>query len=183
MTLVALFEKVELLSLPMESIAHSMETMGTMCSGTLVTGDRYTVSQTADNQGSVFVHDSLSNDTTEISRDTASLGNTGETSSLSLGGLYSDGSGVKTIQDVIHMTPESSVLTSITDTAVSSITIDGSISWNKDDCCLYMAEDKVFRFKYNPGTSTEAPRLSLEALDQAGTSYIPKFEVEKSSWT
>lgn len=180
MTLVVLFENVDLLSLPMESIARSMDSMGPMCSGTLVTGDRFAVSQTMDNQGSVFVHDSTANDTTEISRDTAVLETTGESSSLSLGGLYSDGSGVKTIQDVIHMTPTSSVLTSITDSSVSSITIDGSISWNKDDCCLYMAEDKVFRFKYNVGTTTEASRLSLEALNQAGTAYIPKFEVEKS---
>jgi hypothetical protein len=181
MTLVALFEKVDLLSLPIESLAHGMDSMGTVCSGTLVTGDRFTVSQNLDNQESVFVHDSVDNETTEISRDTAVLETTGGASSLSLGGLYSDTSGVKTIQDIIHMTPESSVLTSIEDSSVSSIVIDGSISWNRDDCCLYMAEDRVFRFKYNAGTSTEPPRLSLEALNQAGDSYIPKFEVEKTS--
>lgn len=181
MTLVVLFEKVQLLSLPMESMAHNMDSMGATCSGTLVTGDRYTVSQTIDNRGSVFVHDSTDNDTTEISRDTAVLESSGDTSSLSLGGLYSDGSGVKTIQDVIHMTPDRSVLTSIADSSVASIIIDGSISWNKDDCCLYMAEDKVFRFKYNSGSDLEPPRLSLEALDQAGATYIPKFEVEKGS--
>jgi len=180
MTLVVLFEKVELLSLPLETIAQSMDSLGTMCSGTVVTGDRYSVSQTIDNQGSVFVHDSIANSTTEISRDTAVLETTGNSSSLSLGGLYANSSGVKTIQDVIQMTPESSVVTSINGSIVSSITIDGSISWNKDDCCLYLSENRVFRFKYNPGTDTELPRLSLEALNQAGTSYIPKFEVERS---
>jgi len=180
MTLVVLFEKVELLSLPLETIAQNMDSMGTMCSGTVVTGDRYSVSQTIDNQGSVFVHDPNENSTTEISRDKALLETTGESSSLSLGGLYTNNSGVKTIQDIIQMTPESSVVTSINGTAVSSITIDGSISWNRDDCCLYLSENRIFRFKYNPGTDTESPRLSLEALNQAGTSYIPKFEVERS---
>lgn len=181
MTLVVLFEKVDLLSLPMASIAESMESMGPMCSGTLVTGDRFAVSHTSGNQGSVFIHDSNEDDTVEISRDTSTLENTGETSSLVLGGLYSDSSGVRTIQDVVQMTPEKSVLTSITESSVSSITIDGSISWNKDDCCLYLSEDKVFRFRYNPGTNTDAPRLSLEALNQSGTEYTPKFEVEKNS--
>lgn len=179
MTLVVLFEKVELLSLPLESFKESVDNMGPMLSGTLVTGDRFTVSQSVDNQGSVFVHDPLSDDTTEISRETSKLETTGESSSLLLGGLYSDTSGVKTIQDVIKMSAESTVLTSISDTAVSSVTIDGSISWNKNDCCLYMSEDKIFRFKYNNDTDT--PRLSLEALNQSGTAYIPKFEVEKNS--
>ncbi len=181
MTLVVLFEKVDLLSLPMASVAESMESMGPVCSGTLVTGDRFAVSHTPGNQGSVFVHDSNTGDTVEISRDTSILETTGDTSSLVLGGLYSDDSGVRTIQDVVKMTPEKSVLTSITNSSVASITIDGSISWNKDDCCLYLSEDKVFRFRYNPGTNTDAPRLSLEALDQSGTGYIPKFEVEKYS--
>lgn len=181
MTLVILFEKVDLLSLPMESIAESMESMGPMCSGTLVTGDRFTVAHTSGNQGSVFVHDPNEDDTIEISRDTSTLDTTGDTSSMVLGGLYSDISGVRTMQDVIKMTPESSVVTSITNSAVSSITIDGSISWNKDDCCLYLSEDKVFRFKYNSGTDTDSPRLSLEALNQSGTDYIPKFEVEKNA--
>lgn len=179
MTLVVLFEKVDLLSLPMASVAESMRTMGSMCSGTLVTGDRFTVSHDTDNQGSVFIHDPVENDTIEISRDTAVLEATGESSSFSLGSLYADVSGVKTIQDVVHMTPEKTVMSSISETSVSSITIDGSISWNKDDCCLYLSEDQIFRFKYNPGTNTEPPRLSLEALNQSGTAYIPKFEVEK----
>ena len=181
MTLVVLFENVNLLSLPLESLAHDMDSMGTMCSGTLVTGDRFCVSQSLDNQGSVFVHNPADNSTTEISRDTAVLETNGGSSSLSLGGLYSNASGFKTIQDVIHLTPDNSVINSISDNAVSSITIDGSISWNKDDCCLYLSEDKVFRFKYNEGTDTQPPRLSLEALDQSGSSYIPKFEIERNS--
>ena len=180
MTLIVQFEKVELLSLPLESMVDSVETMGTTCSGTLVTGDRFTVSQTGDNYESVYVYDETGEDSTEISRDTTTLDSTGVSSSLILSGLYSDTSGIKTIQDVIHMEPERSVLTSIDETSVSSVTIDGSISWDKNDCCLYMASDKIFRFKYNPGTETQSPRLSLEALNQAGTSYVPKFEIEKN---
>lgn len=181
MTLVVLFEKVDLLSLPLASVAEGMSTMGSTCSGTLVTGDRFTVSHDSDNQGSVFIHDPVDDDTVEISRDTAVLETTGETSSLSMGSLYSDVSGIKTIQDVVHMTPEKAILTSISDTTVSSITIDGSISWNKNENSLYLSEDQIFRFRYNPGTNTEPPRLSLEALNQSGTAYIPKFEIEKDS--
>lgn len=180
MTLVALFERVELLSLPVEALAHGVDAMGTTCSGTLVTGDRFTVSQSSGNRESVFVHDPIGDATTEISRDTAALETAGGPSSLSLGGLYTDGSGVKTIQGVMSLAPDRSVLAAIEGSSVSSTTIDGSISWDRDDCCLYMSEDKVFRFRYNAGTPTTPPRLSLEALDQSGSAYVPKFEVEKS---
>lgn len=179
MTLTIKFEQVVLLSLPLESIATSMDSMGTSCSGTIITRDRFAVSQTTDNQDSTFVYDDTLDETTEISRDTATLESSGQSSTLVLGGLYSDPSGVKTIQDIITLTPDSSVLRSIELNDVASVTIDGSISWNKDECALYMSEDKIFRFKYNASDGTNPSRLSLESLNIAGTTYIPKFEITR----
>ena len=179
MTLTIKFEQVELLSLPLESIATSMESMGTSCSGTIITRDRFAVSQTVDNHDSTFVYDDTLGETTEISRDTATLESSGESSTLVLGGLYADPSGVKTIQDIITLKPDSSVLRSIELNDVASVTIDGSISWNKDECALYMSEDKIFRFKYNPNDGVNPSRLSLESLNIAETAYIPKFEITR----
>ena len=181
MTLTILFEQVELISLPLESIAPLMDTMGTSCSGTIITRDRFAVSQTVDNQDSAFVYDSVLDETTEISRDTATLESSGDSSTLVLGGLYSDPSGVKTIQDIITMAPDASVIRSIELNDVASVTIDGSISWNKDECALYLSSDRIFRFKYNPSDGTDPSRLSLESLNQSETAYIPKFEITREA--
>jgi hypothetical protein len=179
MTLTIRFEKVELISLPLQSIAPTMASLGTSCSGTIITRDIYAVSDTLDNQDSAYVYDSLLEETTEISRDTATLESSGSSSTLKLSGLHSDISGTKTIQDIITMTPYAAVLNSIEENEVASVTIDGSMSWNKDECALYLSSDKIFRFKYNSSNGTDPSRLSLESLNQEGTIYIPKFEITR----
>jgi len=177
MTLIVQFEEVSTLNLPIESMASSMDSMGTSCSGTIITRDRYSVSQTTDNQDSIFVYEDGTGETTEISRNTATLESSGESSSLVLGGLYSDSTGFKTIQDVITMTPDDSIIKSIDGSTVSGLTIDGSISWDKNECALYLSADKIFRFKYNPASGDDPAMFALESLNQAETAYIPKFEI------
>lgn len=177
MTLIVQFEEVAILDLPIESVASVMDSLGTSVSGTIITKDRFAVSQTTENTDSIFVYEEGNDESTEISRNTAVLESSGQSSSLVLGGLYSDTSGFKTIQDIVTLKPELSILKSINGTDVSGLTIDGSLSWDKSDRALYLSSDKIFRFKYTPQNGNNPPTFALEALNQAETAYIPKFEI------
>ena len=123
-----------------------------------------------------YVHDALTNTSTEIVRDQVVMDPTGDSASVSLGVLHESAPGVKTIQPIIQTTSGATTFTSLKSDSVINLTLDGSISWDSDDACLYLSSNKAFRFHYVESDGMSPSRLVLEGLDESSGVYLPKVE-------
>lgn len=160
---------------PSESLAPIIENLSTISSGFLMHKDSYNVSSGMTNSNSCYVYDSSNNSTSEIYRESVTMRTGGESAYASLGVLLDD-AGIKTIQPVITTCPESTVFTSIGGGRVCNLTLDGSISWDRDDACLYLSANKAFRFRYVEADQINPSRLVLEGYNDSSTEYVAKIE-------
>lgn len=151
-------------------------------SGNVVYGNKQHVTVEDSLCNPFFVCDEESNETTEIGRDEIAINADDLSCSMTLG-VVQEVSSIKTIQPVVSSTYEKSILSSSdpSTNSVTNLTLDGGISWDRDDACLYLSKDKAFRFRFIESDGIRNSRLCLEALDAStgtasSSSYAPKFE-------
>ena len=175
MPLIATFENVEFTETPQANYVSNVSTLGYVCTGTMVSGNRYSIGSSTTNYDASFILDS--GVTTEITRESVSLEEDGTSANMDMSVLHEDSSGIKSIENVISSNPSETILKSKLGSYTINATIDGSISWNTNDCALYLSSDKIFRFKYSAATESSPAKLSLEALNSNETEYISKMDI------
>jgi len=163
---------------PHSSIVSISSNLAPICAGTIVHRNKNQITSGSEINNSTYVHDTDLNVSTEIAREVVTMDISGTTSTISMGVLNEDSISEQTIQPVITSTPLSTVITSTDNStpSVCNLTLDGSISWDKDDACLYLSANKVFRFRYIVTDGVEPSRLSLEGYSDTLLVYLPKAE-------
>lgn len=160
------------------SLAHpsvSLENLSGVACGTIVHHNKDQVSSGSTQSNSSFVYDSNSQRTTEVSRTETVLQAPGE-SHVELGTLVTVG-GEKAMKAVITTSPTSTVMSSLQGGLAANLTIDGSISWDRDESCLYLSANRAFRFRYMESDGVMPSMLVLEGLNPVTLDYVPKFEI------
>ena len=163
------------ISIPYPSMLEQSESMTSVSCGRIVHRNTSHVTAGLEVSKASYVHDSSTNLSTEISREQVVMDPTGDSASMSLGVLHESG-GIKTIQPVITTTSAATIVTSLDSDSVYNLTLDGSISWDRDDACLYLSSNKAFRFRYVESDGLSPSRLVLEGLDESTGVYLPKVE-------
>lgn len=163
--------------LPINALTNAIDDFSIVSSGKVLLRNKYQVALAEKVQNSSYVNDESSGETTEISRDKIELN--GETASISLGSMYETVSGVKTIQPVLKTTPTETNIMSISSDTVCNLTLDGSIAWDRDEACLYLAANKAFRFRYVESDGISSSRLVLEGYSESTSTYLPKVEFSR----
>lgn len=161
--------------LPVSTSTNNIDEFSIVTSGNVLYRDKYQVTSSTTIQNSFYVHDESINESTEISRNTVEL-NENDTASVSLSSLYQSISQIKTIQPVLKTTPTETKISTISSDNVFNLTLDGSISWDSDEACLYLSANKAFRFRYVASNGTNPSRLVLEGYSDATSTYLPKVE-------
>ena len=163
------------ISIPYPSMVEQSQAMTSVSCGRIVHKNTSNVALGLQVSKASYVHDALTDLSTEISREEVVMDPTGDSASMSLGVLHESG-GVKTIQPVITTTPAATTVTSLDSDSVYNLTLDGSISWDTDDASLYLSSNKAFRFRYVESDGISPSRLVLEGLDEDTGVYLPKVE-------
>lgn len=166
----------EPISLPYPSMIDQSQLMTSVSCGRIVHRNTSHVTAGLEVSKASYVHDTSTNLSTEISREQVVMDPAGNSASMSLGVLQEFSDGIKTIQPVITTTPAATTVTSLDSSAVYNLTLDGSISWDSDDACLYLSSNKAFRFRYVESDGLSPSRLVLEGLDESTQMYLPKVE-------
>ncbi|CAM9256550.1 unnamed protein product [Sphacelaria rigidula] len=165
------------LSVPYPSMLHQSKSFTSASCGKIVHKNANYVALGQEVSNASYVHDTSTNTSTEIVRDQVAMDPTGDSASMSLGVLHESASGgVKTIQPIMTTTSDATTVTSLNADSVFNLTLDGSISWDSDDACLYLSSNKAFRFHYVESDGITASRLVLEGLDESSGAYMPKVE-------
>lgn len=163
---------------PYSSIVVLSTSLAPVCAGTIVHRNKNQVTSGSEIYNSTYVHDSVTDVSTEIAREVVSMDPSGSTSTMTMGVLNEATGPVQTLQPVVTTSPSSTILTSVDNVSpsVCNLTLDGSISWDKDDACLYLSSNKVFRFRYIVTDGTNPSRLALEGYSDSLSTYLPKAE-------
>jgi len=163
---------------PHSSIVALSSNLAPICAGTIIHRNKNQITSGSEINNSTYVHDTGLNTSTEIAREVVTMDTAGTTSTISLGVLNEDSTPEQTIQPVVVSTPSSTTVTSVDNStpSVCNLTLDGSISWDKDDACLYLSANKVFRFRYIVTDGIEPSRLALEGYSDTFLTYLPKAE-------
>lgn len=163
------------ISIPYPSLLEQSQSMTSVSCGRLVHKNTSHVTVGQEVSKAAYVHDASTNLSTEICREEVVMDPTGNSASMSLGVLHESG-GIKTIQPVISTTAAATIITSLDSDSVYNLTLDGSISWDRDDASLYLSSNKAFRFRYVESDGYLPSRLVLEGLDESTGVYLPKVE-------
>lgn len=153
-----------------------LDNMSSVACGTVFHNNKSQVSTGSTQSNSSFVYDTQSQETTEVSRNDAVLGDDGQSAHIEMGNLVTV-NGERGIQGVIKSDATSTTLSSLQGGLTARLTIDGSLSWDRDECCLYLSANKAFRFKYIESDGIKPSMLVLEGLNPTTLQYMPKFEI------
>ena len=164
------------LSVPYPTVLEQSQSLTSTSCGRIVHKNANYVAFGQEVSKASYVHDISTNTSTEIARDQVVMDPTGDSATMSLGVLHESVSGVKTIQPIISTNSAATTLSSLESDRVYNLTLDGSISWDSDDACLYLSSNKAFRFRYVESDGVFPSRLVLEGLDEASGVYLPKVE-------
>lgn len=160
------------------TLAHpsvSLDNLSGVACGTIVHHNKNQVSPGSTQSNSSFVYDSPNQRTTEVSRNDAVLQAPGQ-SYVELGTLVTV-AGEQNMKPIVTSSAASTVLSSLQDGLASNMTIDGSISWDRDESCLYLSANKAFRFRYIESDGVMPSMLVLEGLNPTTLGYVAKFEI------
>lgn len=163
------------ISLSYPSLVQQSDKLTSVSCGRVVHNNTCHVTQGQKVYTSSFVHDDSDGMSTEITRDEVVMDSSGTSSSMYLGVLQ-EFSSVQTMQPIVTTNPETTMITSLDSSSVYNLTLDGSISWDKDSSCLYLSANKAFRFRYIESDGVLPSRLVLEGLNETTDSYDPKVE-------
>jgi len=163
---------------PYSTLVSLSSNLAPVCAGTIIHRNKSQVTSGSEINNSTYIHDVTLDTSTEIARDVVKMDTSGSTSTISLGVLNEDSTPEQTIQPIVQSAPSSTTVTSVDNTtpSVCNLTLDGSISWDKDSACLYLSSNKVFRFRYIVTDGTEPSRLALEGYSDSLLTYLPKAE-------
>ena len=153
----------------------SLEHLSVVACGSIIHNDKNQVGLGSTQSNSTFVYDAPGQTTTEVSRNDVVLDPSGDSASVTLGTLVTAGGG-QSMKEVIKSSPTSTIISSLQGTSVSNLSIDGSISWDRDESCLYLSANKAFRFKYIESDGVSPSMLVLEGLSATTLEYMPKVE-------
>ncbi len=157
------------------SLVQSMEYLSVVSSGSIVHNDKNQVSLGQTQTNSTYVHDTSDDTTLEISRDDVILDTSGDNAKANMGVLVSV-NGEQNMKTVLSSDANSTVMSSIEGTLISNFTLDGDISWDRDESCLYLSANKAFRFRFHESDGIIPSRLTLEGLNETTLEYMPKVE-------
>lgn len=158
----------------------SMDNLSVVACPAILHNDKSQVSLDQVQSNSVFVFESSSGETTEISRDEVTMDASGGSAHATMGVLVSVG-GEKSMKNVIKSDAASTTISTIQGTSVSNFTIDGSIFWDRDESCLYLSANKAFRFRFIESDGVSPSMLVLEGLSPSTLEYLPKVESSTDS--
>ena len=162
------------LSVPYPTVLDQSQSLTSTSCGRIVHKNANFVTLGQEVSKASYVHDTSKNTSTEIARDQVVMDPTGDSATISLGVLHDNG--VKTIQPIISTNSAATTLSSLDSDSVYNLTLDGSMSWDTDDACLYLSSNKAFRFRYVESDGFSPSRLVLEGLDESSGVYLPKVE-------
>lgn len=163
------------------SLVQYTKSLSAACCGRIVHANTNIIASEVEEEVSKasYVYNELDGDTTEICRDEVSMDVVENSALMTFGVLHeaeTETGGVKTIQPIISTRSTATILTSLDSTDVYNLTLDGSISWDRDEACLYLSSNKAFRFRYIESNGVDPSRLALEGLNDATGEYHPKVE-------
>lgn len=164
------------LSVPYPTLLGQSQSLTSSSCGRIVHKNATFVTLGQEVSNASYVHDTSTNTSTEIARDQVVMDPTGNSATMSFGVLHESLNGVKTIQPIISTNSAATTLSSLDSGSVYNLTLDGSISWDSDDACLYLSSNKAFRFRYVESNGISPSRLVLEGLDESSGMYLPKVE-------
>lgn len=153
-----------------------LDNMSSVACGTLIHNNKSQVSMGSIQSNSSFVYDTQSQATTEVSRNDAVLDEKGQSARVGMSNLVTV-NGERGIQTVINSDATSTILSSLRGGLTARLTVDGSLSWDRDECCLYLSANKAFRFKYIESDGIRPSMLVLEGLNPITLQYAPKLEI------
>lgn len=153
-----------------------LDNLSPVACGTIFHNNTSQVAAGSTQSNSSFVYDALTHETTEVSRNDAVLDDDGQSAHVEMGNLVTV-NGEKGVQGVVRSDPMSTTLSSLQEGLTARLTIDGSLSWDRDECCLYLSANKAFRFKYIESNGISPSMLVLEGLNNTTLKYLPKFEI------
>jgi hypothetical protein len=166
-------------SLPHPSLVKYTKSLSSACCGRIVHSNTNLIApgKEEDATKASYVYNVEDDHTTEICRDEVKMDPVQNSASMTLGVLHeAEPGGTKTIQPIISTTSAATTLTSLDSTGVYNLTLDGSVSWDRDEACLYMSSNKAFRFRYVESDGVSPSRLALEGLSNDTGEYRPKVE-------
>lgn len=161
-------------------LANSSQ-LAPLVSGTIVHKEKHQVIPSSTDDvlySSSYVHDENTGESVEVAREEVTMDESGSSAQFTFGVLQEDASGVQTIRNVISTNPSSTTISS-TDSGLNSmcnLKIDGGISWDTDDACLYLSSNKRFRFKYIESDGFNPARLSIQGFDNTTSTYVTKAD-------
>jgi len=130
---------------------------------------------------SFFVYDGTSS-TTEIARKSYALSADGATSTMSVGVLRTDDAAEKSMEPVLQTTVEKTLINCFSGTesnaSITTTTLDGSLSWDRDNASLYFGASKKFRISYKASDLSNPAKLAIQALNSTSGLYETRAEFE-----
>jgi hypothetical protein len=126
---------------------------------------------------SFFAYDEVSADTTETVRESHDQDDDGS-GKVTVGVLYNDtssGSAEQRVFNCMDTRPEKTVISTIRGSQETTTTLNGAISWSRDDSALYLG---TFRVRYTPASGGEPAKLCIENFDNVSGQYLAVTEFE-----
>ena len=131
---------------------------------------------------SFFVHDDTSGVTTEVARKSYALSADGSAGTMSIGVLRTDDADEKSMEPVLQTTVEKTLINCFsgteTDASITTTTLDGSLSWDRDNASLYFGASKKFRISYKASDVSNPAKLAIQALNSTSGLYETRAEFE-----
>lgn len=142
--------------------------LGSVACGNVVHGN---LAQFGDCIKSAFAFNESTDSSTEVSRDEIVVGDSEKKMCSSLATPLG-------MQSVIETCHSKTTITSLSPdlSNTSTLALDGNISWDSDDACLYLSASKNFRFRFVDDSESDFSRLVLEGLDSDTSEYKTKAE-------
>lgn len=153
----------------------SVDNLAVVACANIVHNDKNQVSIDQVQSNHAFVHESVGGKTTEIVREEVAMDASGGAAEATLGVLVTV-AGEQSMKQVVKAAAAATIVSSVQGTSVANMSIDGSISWDRDESCLYLSANKAFRFRFSESDGVSPSMLVLEGLNASTLEYAPKVE-------
>ncbi len=137
--------------------------------------------RTTGNAGSTYqsgwIYDSSADTISEATRIVHSIDDNGETGSMSIGTLHTDGSGNAFIEPSLQLAPTSTTISvqNASDQTVSATFNEAGLSFDNAAAAIYFGSSQEFRIIFNDGV------LSFQSYDSGSASYVSRLDLGDGS--
>ena len=122
-----------------------------------------------------YVYDAALGETLEATSVKHTLNEAGTEGSVQVDVLHTDGI-TQTMETALQISPESTKISSITDSAALSTTFGTSgLSFDSDTGAIYFGASKDFRIQYTAAAGLQPSKLEIQAYDSGSSSYVTRF--------